>query len=241
MHKRLLVSGFALCLTNLFCIAQYVTTGKIQFERRINLKKQSTELSYQENLKRNNFQFKTDIFELYFNNQASVYNLNRADDKIKFFNVPALNNKVFQNFRTQTVIIKKEIFGESFILKDSIYKIQWKYTGELREIAGYECKKAEAVIFDSIYLVAFYAEQISVPAGPESVHGLPGMILGLAIPRLNTTWFATKVELIDVDLRSFKQPTKGVVTNRQSLKAILDANSSSWGPNAHRYLIWSII
>src|SRR5690606_26879032 len=49
------------------------------------------------------------------------------------------------------------------------------------------------VIYDTIYVVAFYTDEILLRGGPEGFGGLPGTILGLAIPRYNTTWFATKV------------------------------------------------
>lgn len=241
MFKKVLIAVFFVCIGNIVCEAQHITTGNIQFERKINLQKQSSELSYLERLKKDNLQFKTDIFDFNFNEQGSVYLITQADEKIDFFNVPALNNIVIHDFKSKTKLVKKEIFDQAFIVKDTGCKIQWKYTGELREIAGYECKKAEAIIFDSIYVVAFYAEEILAPGGPESFHGLPGMILGLAIPRLNTTWFATKVELIKGDLNKFKHSIKGTVTDSQNLKILLEKNSSSWGTNANRYLIWSVI
>jgi GLPGLI family protein len=77
-------------------------------------------------------------------------------------------------------------------------KIDWKITNEPRTIAGFECRKAVARIFDSVVVIAFYTDEIMPSSGPESFGGLPGMILGLAIPRLHTTWYATKLELIDV-------------------------------------------
>jgi GLPGLI family protein len=241
MIKRIFFVGILfMALTN-FCAAQYLTKGKIQFERKINLQKQSDEISYQENLKRNNWQFKIDLFDLYFTNEGSFYSLTKADETIKFFNVPALNNVVVNDFRSKTKLSKKEIFDQNFMVKDTAQKIRWKYVGELREIAGYECKRAEAILFDSIYVVAFYSEQISISAGPESFYGLPGMILGLAIPKLNTTWWATKVEPMDVNLDSFQRPTKGTSTNSSGLKVILESIRSNWGSNGYRYFIWSII
>jgi GLPGLI family protein len=51
------------------------------------------------------------------------------------------------------------------------------------------------LILDSIYVVAFYSEEIVPSGGPESFSGLPGMILGVALPHDNVTWFATKVEI----------------------------------------------
>jgi GLPGLI family protein len=47
--------------------------------------------------------------------------------------------------------------------------------------------------------VAFYSPEIIPQSGPEFFSGLPGMILGLAIPRYYTTWFATKIEIANID------------------------------------------
>jgi GLPGLI family protein len=62
---------------------------------------------------------------------------------------------------------------------------------------------------DSIYVVAFYSDKILFPGGPESFTGLPGMILGIAIPRLHTTWFATTVTPGEVKEEELKSPTRG--------------------------------
>ncbi len=51
---------------------------------------------------------------------------------------------------------------------------------------------------DSIYVVAFYTDEILTTGGPESFTGLPGMILGIAIPHEHVSWFATKVEAFGI-------------------------------------------
>jgi GLPGLI family protein len=56
-------------------------------------------------------------------------------------------------------------------------------------------------------VVAFYCPEIVPQGGPEFFTGLPGMILGLAIPRYFTTWFATKIELTSVDGSNIFPPT----------------------------------
>jgi GLPGLI family protein len=44
-----------------------------------------------------------------------------------------------------------------------------------------------------VYVFAFYTDDIMISGGPCSINGLPGMILGLTIPRLYTSFIATKV------------------------------------------------
>jgi GLPGLI family protein len=41
---------------------------------------------------------------------------------------------------------------------------------------------------DSVYIVAFYAEDIHVSSGPESFTGPPGMILKLSLPHEHVIW-----------------------------------------------------
>ena len=93
------------------------------------------------------------------------------------------------------MMMQKQIVGTNFVISDSIQNIEWKITNENREIAGYNCRKAVGKIMDDVYIFAFYTDEITITGGPCSIHGLPGLILGLSIPRLYTSYVATKVDL----------------------------------------------
>ncbi len=110
-----------------------------------------------------------------------------------------------------------------------------------RTIAGFECSKAVTIICDSVYVVAFYTDEMPVSGGPESFGGLPGMILGIAIPRLHTTWFATKVELIAPAAKDFIIPTKGQRINNKKLADNLNSSLKSWGKRGDRNIWWTIL
>ena len=93
---------------------------------------------------------------------------------------------------------------------------------------------------DSVFVVAFYTDQIMVSGGPESFGGLQGMILGLAIPRLHTTWFATKVENLSAkDEQQIIAPTKGKKITKDDLKEQLNKSLKDWGKEGKRN-IWQI-
>ena len=126
-------------------------------------------------------------------------------------------NSIFVNYNSRQTVVKKFIFGQDYIIKDSLSNVKWRITKETRTIAGYECRKAIGRIYDTVYVVAFYCEQFVMPAGPEAVQGLPGMILGMAIPRYNTTWFATKVELANFNETEILPPAKGKKTSKKEL------------------------
>ncbi|MGE8291911.1 MAG: GLPGLI family protein [Sphingobacterium sp.] len=108
----------------------------------------------------------------------------------------------YQNLKTKEFKSTFELAGERIVIADSTLKIKWKITNEYREIAGYQCRRANGLVLDSIYAVAFYTDQIPVSGGPSAFNGLPGMILGLAVPELHYNMFATKVELSPVTISS---------------------------------------
>ena len=126
------------------------------------------------------------------------------------------------------------MFESTFLLQDSSRHVPWKFSNDHRDIAGFDCRKASAVIMDSLFVVAFYTDQIITPGGPESFCGLPGMILGLAIPRLHTTWFATKVELVPVTAPQLSAPQKGKKVTGQQLAQQLEKSMKDWGKQSKR-------
>ncbi|HEU4472468.1 MAG TPA: GLPGLI family protein [Flavisolibacter sp.] len=155
-------------------------------------------------------------------------------DPRSFWNGVADKNIVYNDYRTGTTITQKPVFEETFLVQDSLLKIKWKLTNDTRMIAGYECRKAIGLFNDSITLFAFYTDEIMVSSGPESVTGLPGMVLGLGMPRIHTTWFATKVEFNDIDMKKVVPATKGKKVTREAMIESLDKvlkRSGAWGKN----------
>jgi GLPGLI family protein len=138
-------------------------------------------------------------------------------------------NIILTDLATSSSICQKKVYEETFLVRDSLRNITWKITDETRDIAGYSCRRANALIMDSIYVVAFYTDEIPVSGGPESFTGLPGMILGVALPHENVTWFATKVSERPVTGPELAAPTKGKQTNIKALKATMQAALKDWG------------
>lgn len=100
---------------------------------------------------------------------------------------------LYQNLKSKTSEVQIEL-DDKYILKDSLNNVTWRFTDEYRNIAGFECRRVNGATPDSLYLVAFYTDQIPVSGGPALSHGLPGMILGLAIPEMHIQYWATKVD-----------------------------------------------
>ena len=103
----------------------------------------------------------------------------------------------FSNLKTKEFQRYNDVVGQKIIIKDSVRNIKWKITDEYREIAGYTCRRANGLTADSTYVIGFYANEIPIDGGPESINGLPGLILGLVVPSQHVSYFATKVEVSD--------------------------------------------
>lgn len=146
------------------------------------------------------------------------------------------NNIIYTDLGTSASITQKTVFEETFLLKDSVRKINWKITDEKRDIAGYSCRRANAIVLDSIYVVAFYTDEIPVSGGPESFTGLPGLILGVALPHENITWFATLVKDAPVAANIITAPKKGKPTDYKELVSTLQGVMKSWGNYAQSAL-----
>ena len=52
----------------------------------------------------------------------------------------------YKNLKDKTYTVDKEFMGKEFLVKDSLPKLAWKMEGETRQIGGYNCFKATAVI-----------------------------------------------------------------------------------------------
>lgn len=219
--------------------AHFTNNGIVEYEKSVNMfallkpkdeKDNVFRKEYYERYRSTQPQFIKFRSSLTFNTDKSLFKPNEEDNnnaKVGYWvgNITQIN-EVATDFKTNKFTTKKKVFEEEFLVKDSLRKIDWKITSEVRNIAGFNCRRANAIIMDSVYVVAFYTDQIPVSGGPESFNGLPGMILGVALPYEHVTWFATKVSDIPVPEKNLVVPIKGKLIDLKGLKEkLLSSNS----------------
>ncbi len=222
---------------------QLILQGKIHYERKENLHKLFTEENEWTNeFKKQLPKYRIDIFELSFNTKRSLYKMEQEfegnSNILDWFNV-AKSNIVSQNIENQKVQAQKVVYENTYQINDSLPKITWKLHNEYRTIAGFSCRKASTIILDSVYIIAFFTDEIPVSGGPESMNGLPGMILGLVVPRLNTTWFATRVDHVSVSDESlvFYPKAKKKINTIKTFLDELKLATKNWGKESGD-IIW---
>ncbi|MXV13712.1 GLPGLI family protein [Hufsiella ginkgonis] len=225
--------------------AHFTTDGIIEYQKSIN-----TYALIKKNINKDNESYMQRIYDQYKNTQPQFKQLKSTltfsktktlftptvtnENNPYFGNDPAMGqpNTIFTDLAASSSVTQKKVYEETFLVKDSVRNIKWKITDETREIAGFSCRRANALILDSIYVVAFYTDQIPVSGGPESFTGLPGMILGVALPHENVTWFATSVTDRAIIPSTIAPPAKGKVVNNKTFRQTITGALKDWGDYA---------
>lgn len=82
------------------------------------------------------------------------------------------------NYADNTMYNVIQMLGKTYIIEDSLRAPDWKILNELKEVAGHICMKASWM--DTIKqqkVIAWFAMDIPISAGPERFYGLPGLIM----------------------------------------------------------------
>jgi len=230
MRKAFFV--IAICSLTTAHAQQFISSGMIEFEVRRNNHKAFGDGIWAEMFKDKIPQFSTNYYHFTFSDNKSVYQYDHKDERTKlpWNNNEGEDNVWYSDYSNGTFIDEKMVFGENFLLSDSLMKINWRISpNETREIAGFLCRKATGIIFDSVYVFAFYTDEITVPGGPMGIQGLPGMILGITVPRMYTSWIATKLEINGVKTNTITPPQKGKKRKAAELLQNVKKATEDWG------------
>jgi len=211
---------------------QFFSTVKIEFEKTVAMRALYKEIEpeWYEQIKDRIAQNSVTYFDFIADSTHSIYKPGRevATDNRGWFQPMANKNIVYTDYQKNISVSQKPIYEETFLIEDSLLKIKWKITPDTRNIAGFECRKAIGILFDTVTVFAFYTDELMVSGGPEGIHGLPGMILGMGIPRLHSTWFATKVQVVDVPTSQIQPVKKGKKSNRREMLQTIDKAMKNW-------------
>lgn len=225
------ITYILLFLVMVLCASSQITYGKITYERKTNLHKRFKHWEDVKEWIKESEKVKIDEFELYFNDTVSYFVPIESEYREQY-DWATNKNITYQYFNQDVKVTYKKIWGEEFVLKDSIFKRQWKITDNQRNIAGYNCRKAIWVENDSSKIYAWYTNELIPSTGPESFNGLPGVILGLATEDGGTVYFAKKVEIIKPTATVFIPPKtkkKSIKTDEFKKQLVKEYGKEKWG------------
>ena len=232
MKRIQLTIAFIFIILALSAQTTFLSTVKIEYEKTVYMRQLYKELypsQTYEMIKNQLPETSVSYFDFIGDTTKSIFKPGRQTSFDPRWRPFANENVVYTDYQSYKTITQKPVYEETFLIEDSLANIKWKLTGDTRIIAGFECTKAVGIIHDSVAVFAFYSDELLIPGGPESIHGLPGMILGMGVPRMHTTWFATKVEVNGVNLSSVRPATKGKkVTYKEMIHSVNNV-LKQWG------------
>ncbi|HTJ13803.1 MAG TPA: GLPGLI family protein [Dinghuibacter sp.] len=216
---------------------KFIHAGTIEYERKENQRNEfDGEGEFADAIKKSMPEYRITYFNLYFSGNKSLFEPGRdGPGPQNQWTPPGSTNIVYADRDAGKQVSQKEIFGSTVLLSDTLRALHWRMTPDTRVIAGFECHRATTVILDTVFVVAFYTDELLSPTGPESMGGLPGTILGMVVPKLHTSWYATKVELGEP--KAMAPPKKGSKVNYQQLDAQLTSSIGDWGDWGKKYIM----
>ena len=148
---------------------------------------------------------------------------------------------LYRNFAKDQQIDVIEMLGKTYIVEDSLRTPVWKIGNQIKEVAGYICMRAETE--DPVKkqkITAWFAQDIPVPAGPERISGLPGLILELNVNDGDVIIEATSVTFKPVEAEALKlSKSKGKKINVAAYDALIGQYIAEQTA-AHQNPFWEI-
>src|SRR5690606_5643176 len=116
-------------------------------------------------------------------------------------------------------------------IQDTLQQPPWKIETDTLSVLGHACKKAVMQGRNNQTIVAWFTEDIPVPAGPEMFGGLPGMILHVNIN--NGEMIITALSISNkTDVKRIQPPRKGEQVSQQAYEQKMKElmNNAAPGP-----------
>jgi GLPGLI family protein len=184
-------------------------------------------------------QSRTEQFELLFGNNQSLWQVIPSEEGSDITVASPNGNAVFRmggggneilyyNGEQAKQVAQREMFERTFLVEDSVRRLNWKLTDETKTILTYTVKKATAQrigtrsimamengemkrqeVADTTTIIAWFTTQIPGSYGPQEFQGqLPGTILELNMNNGRIVFKAIEVSP-KVNLAAVKEPKKG--------------------------------
>lgn len=171
--------------------------------------------------------------ELFFNQKESVYKPVEEEEEdaqsgpsrgmmMRFMRNQGIT---YLNFETQQWLELREFMGRKFLIEDTLKTRPWKLEDQEKTINGYLCRKAtleDEYMNRKVNVVAWYADQLLAPVGPDRFHSLPGTVLEVEINDGLATFRPISISLQAPPKEELKAPSEGKKVTRQEFRKIVE-------------------
>lgn len=224
------IISVAVALILVFSAQAQITSGRIVFERKVNLQKIFKDNDRVKQFLPEDVKWRIEEFELIFSDSMSAFlPIESNEPEQGFMKYLTSHNKVYTNLSKDERMVIMDMWGQQTIVNDTITPRKWKITESKRKFDGYLARKAFVQIDDTTRIYAWFSADVVPSVGPEGFGGLPGTILGLATEDGSIIYFAKKIEALEVQPENLVYDTKNQdVYTKEELKALILEKMGKW-------------
>jgi GLPGLI family protein len=186
-------------------------------------------------------QFRTQKFELHYNESASMYVSSKDQDQPEMgggggggghghgmMRMSRPDRDVYKNLEENKLVDSREFMSKKFLIKGALDDATWKIADGQKQILDYLCLKAVYQDTADTY-VAWFTPQITIGNGPAEYSGLPGMILQIVVNDNDRVITALSVTEQKVEQDMLKEPKKGKEVTSEEYKIIVQEKMKEMG------------
>ena len=234
-HILLFWLSLGLCTT----LNAQKTEGTIQFEEKMNMHRNLPPDAG--DMKAMIPEFRVLKSELLFTATESLYrNVEEEEEDEEMGNGQVMirmqrpESTFYRDFGAGRKTDQREFMGKQYLIEDAIDQTPWKVSADTREILGYNCMKAvweDTTGGRQRNIVAWFAPDIAVSAGPATYSQLPGMILGVDINEGEIQLTAQKIDFKPLKKGAIEMPKKGEKITQADFQKMMDERMRAMGGN----------
>ncbi len=116
---------------------------------------------------------------------------------------------IHRDFEKNTIRDLMTVLGKTYFVEDTLIPQRWKIQNDLKDVAGHVCMSA--IWEDTLKkqkIVAWFAQDIPLQAGPERFCGLPGLILEVDVNNGGMIVSADRITMHRIT-KELEHPKKG--------------------------------
>jgi len=233
--KKILLT--ALLFTTLRTAHAQVKEGRVVYERKINMHRRLEDPSMKSMVP----EFSTNKVELLFSSDQSLLRNIKEEEDIRdqagqdnngaavHIRFGGGDDQTYKNYSEEKMIRQQEMGPKKYIIEDSFPHQSWKLESDTKTIKGHLCKKAACKGQQGNAIIAWYAEDLQSPSGPEVYGGLPGLILQLDSNDGEIVFTAVEISST-FDRKLVQAPADGKKITRAAFKKMMEEQFGEGGP-----------
>ena len=176
-------------------------------------------------------QFRTDRFQLFFNEKESLYRPKddpEADLRqggrgsgMRMMRTPRTETYIDKESREVTVM--QDFMGTNYLIAEDLQIRPWRIGDQMMEIAGYMCMMAWYT--DTVQnheITAWFTQQIQPFLGPDRYVTLPGTVLAVDINNGERVLVARQIEVRNVRNAEVRKPNRGEPITRDEFQKLVE-------------------